>query len=152
MAKLLSARERASRIKGKRELAAKGSPAELLAHLKKVGISQQELDSSFKSLYESRSKSKRGNNTLNLERAKVLLLDAFESRDPNHILNSTFEIKLYRCLNSWYFNVCFSILAVVHLALVNVEHNGYGLLSKDPDKYMWSFDIAGPLEMFILFL
>ena len=152
VAKFQSARERASHIKGKRELAAKGSPAELLAHLKKVGISQQELDSSFKSLYESRSKSKRGNNTLNLERAKVLLLDAFESRDPNHILNSTFEIKLYRCLNSWYFNVCFSILAVVHLALVNVEHNGYGLLSKDPDKYMWSFDIAGPLEMFILFL
>ena len=67
-------------------------------------------------------------------------------------MNSTFEIKLYRCLTSWYFNVCFSILAVVHLALVNVEHNGYGLLSKDPDKYMWSFDILGPLEMFILFL
>ena len=152
VAKLQSARKRTSRIKGKRELAARGSPAELFAQLKKMGISQQDLDSSFKKMYESISKSKSDDYNLNLERAKVLLLDAFESRNPDHILNSIFEIKLYRCLTSWYFNVCFSIIAVAHLALVMVEHNGYGLLSKNPDKYMLPFDVVGPLEMLILFL
>ena len=38
------------------------------------------------------------------------------------------------------------------MLFVFVEHNGHGLLSKDPDKYMWSFDVLCPLEFAILIL
>ena len=74
-----------NRSNQKRQIANQGSPKELLHQLEQMGIDQKELNKSFKKVYEDKMTQKDQDDGLNIERAKVLLLDAFESRDPNHV-------------------------------------------------------------------
>ena len=74
-----------NRSNQKRQIANQGSPKELLHQLEQMGIDQKELNKSFKKVYEEKMTQKDQDDGLNIERAKVLLLDAFESRDPNHV-------------------------------------------------------------------
>ena len=68
------------------------------------------------------------------------------------ILLSRFDIKMYQIMSSKLFAYFFTILAIIQLMFVAVEHCGWGLLSKNPDKYMWSFEILAPAEFVILSL
>ena len=74
-----------NRSNKKRQIANQGSPKELLHQLEQMGIDQKELNKSFKKVYEEKMTQKDQDDGLNIERAKVLLLDAFESRDQNHV-------------------------------------------------------------------
>ena len=132
------------KVPQKRNLAHRGSPMELLAQLDRMGIDQNELNISFKKVYEEKMKQKnRQDDGLNTERAKILLLDAFATRDPNHVRTPYIYVHthahslLHICMHTLtllitdliitfrYYYVSVDIISYIQLLLYDISFDSY---------------------------
>ena len=134
------------------EISAIEANTTLTDQLDKLGIVKGELDESFAKLVYARNAEDPSEVSMNAKRAAMLLQDTFSNRDPNHILTTDFDLLIYSWLSSRTVKRFFLLMGFVHLSIAFVEEKGYGLLSSNPSKYVWSATALLGIEYFFMAL